>query len=157
MITYFKDKNHKSKDRYKIYKTLNTILKSVDSIVILGAISTSVTLSITGFGLVIVPISTGIACGLSFGNKLLYEMVMQKYNKYKKPSEKDQQTIESFDRLNRKFLQDNVIDKNEYESLCKIFTKYIDENKKRIFFKNMNIKIKLNYFSNNKLKIQPRS
>ena len=27
MITYFKDKNHKSKKRYEKYKTLNTILE----------------------------------------------------------------------------------------------------------------------------------
>ena len=26
-------------------------------------------------------------------------------------------------------LQDNVVDKNQYESLCKIFKKHIDENK----------------------------
>ena len=44
MITYFKDKNHKSKKRYKNYKTLNLILESVDSIVIIGATSTSTTL-----------------------------------------------------------------------------------------------------------------
>ena len=36
-ITYFKDKNHKSKKRYKNYKTLNTKIESVDSIVIIGA------------------------------------------------------------------------------------------------------------------------
>ena len=47
---------------------------------------------------------------------------MQKYNKYKKQYEKDQQAIKSFDKLNRKSLQGNVIDKNEYESLCNIFT-----------------------------------
>ena len=50
MITYFKDKNNKSKNRYKNYKTLNTILESVDSIVIIGATSTSITLSIIGVG-----------------------------------------------------------------------------------------------------------
>ena len=69
MITYFKDKNHKSKKRYKNNKTLNTILESVDSIVIIAAISTSITLSVTGFGLVILPISAGIACTLSLGKK----------------------------------------------------------------------------------------
>ena len=37
MITYFKDKNNKSKKKYKNYRTLNTILESVDSIVIIGA------------------------------------------------------------------------------------------------------------------------
>ena len=72
MITYFKDKNHKSKERYKNYKTLNTVLESVDSIVIIGATSTSITLSIAGIGLTILPISTGIACTLSLGNKVLH-------------------------------------------------------------------------------------
>ena len=58
---------------------------------------------------------------------------MQKYNKYKKLYEKDQQTIKSFDKLYRKSLQDNLIDKSEYESLCNIFSKYIDETKNESF------------------------
>ena len=78
MITYFKDKNNKSKKRYKSYKTLNTILESVDSIVIIGATSTSITLSITGFGLIILPISAGIACTLSLDNKVLHKLVINK-------------------------------------------------------------------------------
>ena len=84
MITYFKDKNHKSKKKYKNYKTLNTILESVDSIVIIGATSTSMTLSITGVELITLPISAGIACGLSLGNKVLHKLIKNKYNKYKK-------------------------------------------------------------------------
>ena len=133
MITYFKDKNHKSKKRYKNYKTLNTVLESVDSIVIIGATSTSITLSITGIGLIILPISAGIACTLSLGNNILHKIIINKYNKYKKQYERDQQTIKSFDKLYRKSLQDNVIDKSEYESLCNIFTKYVDENKNESF------------------------
>ena len=39
---------------------------------------------------------------------------------------KKQQTIKSFDNLYRKSLQDDVIDKTEYESLCIFFTKYGD-------------------------------
>ena len=70
---------------------------------------------------------------------------MQKYNKYKKQYEKHQQTIKSFDKLYRKSLQDNVIEKSEYESLCNKFTKYVDEIKTESFFMNMNIKIKLNF------------
>ena len=133
MITYFKDKNNKSKKKYKNYKTLNTVLESVDSIVIIGATSTSISLSITGIGLIILPISAGIACGLSLGNKVLHKLIINKYNKYKKQYEKDQQTIKTFDNLYRKSLQDNIIDKNEYESLCNIFTKYVDENKNESF------------------------
>ena len=92
MINYFKDKNNKSKKRYKNYKTLNTILESVDSIIIIGATSTSITLSITGVGLIILPISAGITCGLSLGNKILHKLIINKYNKYKKHYERDQQT-----------------------------------------------------------------
>ena len=77
MITYFKDKNHKSKKKYKNYKILNTVLQSVDSVVIIGATSTSITLSITGIGLIILPISAGIACGLSLGNKVLHKLINQ--------------------------------------------------------------------------------
>ena len=134
MITYFKDKNNKSKKKYKNYKTLNTVLESVDCIVIIGATSTSITLSITGIGLIILPISAGIACTLSLGNKILHKIIINKYNKYKKIYERDQQTIKFFDKLYRKSLQDNVIDKTEYESLCNIFTKYVDENKNGSFF-----------------------
>ena len=136
MIIYFKDKNNKSKKRYKNYKTLNTILESIDSIVIIAATSTSITLSVTGVGLIILPISAGIACGLSLGNKVLHKLIINKYNKYKKQYERDQNTIKSFDKLYRKSLQDNVIDKNEYETLCNIFTKYIDEKKMSLFYKN---------------------
>ena len=133
MITYFKDKNNKSKKKYKNYKTLNTILESADSIVIIGTTSTSITLSITGVGLIILPISAGIACALSLGNKILHKIIINRYNKYKKQYDRDQNTIKSFDKLYRKSLQDNVIDKNEYESLCNIFTKYVDENKNESF------------------------
>ena len=133
MITYFKDKNNKSKKRYKNYKTLNTVLESVDSIVIIAATSTSITLSITGIGLTILPISAGIACTLSLGNKVLHKLIINKYDKYKRLYERDLQTIKSFDKLYRKSLQDNVIDKTEYESLCNIFTKYVNENKNESF------------------------
>ena len=156
MITYFKDKNHKSKRRYKNYKTLNTVLESVDSVVIIAATSTSLTLSITGIGLNILPISADIACGLSLSNKVLHKLIINKYNKYKKLYERDQNTIKSFDKLYRKSLQDNIIDKTEYENLCIIFTRYVDENKNS-FFININLKIKLKFFSHNNLNFQPRT
>ena len=126
LIKFFKDKNNKSKERYKSYKTLNTVLESIDSIVIIAATSTSIILSVTGVGLIILPISAGIACTLSLGNKILRKLIINRYNKYKKQYERDQNTIKSFDKLYRKSLQDNIIDKTEYESLCNIFTKYVD-------------------------------
>ena len=40
-----------------------------------------------------------------------------------------------------------------------VFTKYVDEIKNEYFFINMNVKIKLNFFSNIKLKfnLEPRT
>ena len=133
MITYFKDKNHKPKKRFKNYETLNTILESIDSIVIIGATSTSITLSIAGLDLIVLPISAGIACTLSLGNKVLQKIIINKNNKYKKQYERNQQTIKSFDKLYIKSIQDNVIDKTEYDSLCNFFTQYADENKNESF------------------------
>ena len=152
MITYFKDKNNKSKKRYKNYKTLNTILDSVDSIVIIATTSTSLTLSVTGIGLIVLPISAGIACILTLGNKVLHKITINKYNKYKKQYERDQLTKKSFDKLYRKSLQDNEIYKTEFDSLCIIFTKYVDENNNESFLSEYEYKNKIKLFSLNKLK-----
>ena len=133
MINYFKDKNNKSKKRYKNYKTITKILKSFDTFVIIASTSSSIPLSLTGVGLIAIPKSTATACGLSIGNKVLYEIIINKYKRYKKQYERDQNTIKSFDKLYRKSLQDNIINKTEYESLCDIFTKNVDQNKNESF------------------------
>ena len=127
MNIFFKDKNRKSKNKCRNYKFPNIILESVDTIVIIGVTSISVTLSITGIGLNILPITAGIGCTLSLGNKILHKLFKNKYNKYKKQNEKDQQFIEIFHKLYRKTLQDNVIDKTEYGSLSNFFTKFLVE------------------------------
>ena len=115
------------------------MMKSFDTFVIIARTSSSTTLSLARIGLIVIPISTATACGLSTGNKVIYEIIINKYSKYKKQNEKDQQTIKSFNKLYRKTSQDNIINKDECESLCNIFTKYVDENK-NYFFLNMNTK-----------------
>ena len=133
-IQNFKDENNKSK-KYRKYKTRTTIVKSFDTFVNIAKTLSSITLSFTGFDLIVISVTTGAACGLSIGNKVSYEIIINEYNKYKKLYEKDEQTIKSFDKFYRKSLQDNVIDKTEYESLCNIFTKFIDETKNELFFR----------------------
>ena len=127
MIIHFKHKNHKSKKRYKKYKTFNTKLESVDTIVKNGATSTSIPLSITGIGSTVLSISAGFACDLSLAKKVLQKIISNKYIKYKKQYHKNQETVETFDKLYRKSLQDKIKDKKEYESLRNIFNKYLDE------------------------------
>ena len=87
-VVYFKDRNHKSKKKLKNYKTLTTIIESVDTVVEIGATSASITLSITCVGLIISPKPAGIASTLSLGNRALHKMKLKKYNKYKKNMKK---------------------------------------------------------------------
>ena len=82
------------------------------------------------------PISTATACRLSIGNKVLNEIIINKYNKHKKQYERDQQTIKYFDKLYRKTLRDKVLDKNEFESLCITFTKHVNETNMNLFYKH---------------------
>ena len=83
-----------------------TWLKSFDTIVIITTTSSSIKLSVTVIGLIAIPISAATARGLSISNKIKHETVMQKYSMYKKRYEKDQQTIQSFDKVYHKSLQD---------------------------------------------------
>ena len=78
---------------------------------------------------------------------VMYEIVMRKYIIYNKQYQKDLQTIKSFDNLYRKSLQHNLIDKNDYESLCNKFTENLDETRKAIFsLKKLKLK-KIKLFS----------
>ena len=122
MITYIEDKNNKRKKKYKKYKTITTTLKSFDTFVMIATTTSPNSLNLTGIGLIVIPKSTATACELSIGNKVIYEIIINKCNNYKKQYEKDQQTVRSLDKFYRKSLQDSVIDRNENEKLRTIFT-----------------------------------
>ena len=61
-------------------------------------------------------------------------MIINRYKKYNKLYDRDQQTMKSFDILYRKSLKDNLIKKSEYESHCNVFIKFIDGTKNEVFF-----------------------
>ena len=42
----------------------STMLKSFDTFVTIATTSTSITLSLTEFGFIVIPISTGVTCGI---------------------------------------------------------------------------------------------
>ena len=120
---------------------LTTLLKSFDTFVTVATTSSSITLFLTGIGFQVIPISTGKACRLITSKKVVYEINMRNFIKYKKQNEKDQQTIKSFDELYKKTLQVNLIDKTGNESLCNTFTEYLDETKNESFSKNLHKKV----------------
>ena len=100
-------------------------MKSFDTFLIIATTSSSITLSPTGIGIIAMPISTATTCGLSIGNKVIYEIIINEYNKNKKLYEKDQQTIIYLGKLYRMSSQEIIIDESEYESLCNVFTKFV--------------------------------
>ena len=96
----------------------------------------------------------GTGCTLSIFNKLLHEKITMKCHKYKKQYKKGQKTIRLFDKLYRKSLSDNLIDKNEYEGLCKVFNKNVDEKNMNFFKKVHN---KQFFFCTNKVYLEHRT
>ena len=112
---------------------LSKIFESFGTFGITATTSSSITLSLTGISSTVIPISTGIACGLKFSKKVIDEIVLPKNIKYKKQDEKDQQTIKPFEKFYRKKFQDNLIDESEYESLCNNFTINLEKMKKEPF------------------------
>ena len=98
-------------------------MESVDTYAIIGSTATSVTLPITGIGLLILHMNAGSVCSISIAKKVLQNKTLKRYNNCEKQYRKDQQTIKPFDKLYTKSVQDNLFDKSEYESLCNIFTK----------------------------------
>ena len=156
MITYFKDKNNKSKKNCKKYKTITTILKSFHTIAIIARTSSSITLSVTGIGLIAIPISTATACGLSITNKVLYEIVMQKYNKYKKLYEKINKQLNLLRNYIAKVYRIIWLTKVNMKVYVTFLLNILMKQKMNLFHKHEYQK-KIIFFSNNKLKFQPRN
>ena len=62
---------------------LTTILKSFDTFCCIPTKYTSFTKSVTGIGLTVMPIQKTVACEKLYGNKQIYERVLQRYVKQK--------------------------------------------------------------------------
>ena len=110
-------------------------------------------------GLIVLPRSSGLACGLTISKERVHDIVMQKYNESKKQYHEHQETFKSFNKLKRKSLQDILSDENECESPCYTFSSKFAWNENWIFCRNMNFKLKLFYLVIKFLKfsLEPRS
>ena len=77
LVSYLKDTNRKSKMKYNFFKTLTSILESVDTVAFIGSTTMFMTLLVTAVGLIVVPISAGIVCALSLSIKLLHKITLK--------------------------------------------------------------------------------
>ena len=125
---FYNHEAKKYKKKSKIYKLINCLIQSIDGISVLAVSSTCVTLSVTGVGLVVVPIASGIGAGLCIISKIAGEYLKRKEQHNIKKYTLAGRTLHDFCKLHSKCLEDNKIDLSEYNKLKQTYDVY--KNKK---------------------------
>ena len=116
---FYNHECEKYKNKSKTFKIINAVIQYVH---------TCVTLSITGVGLVVVPIASGIGAGLCLFSRNAGEYLKRKEQHNIKKYTLACETVNRFQKLHAKCLEDNIIDQNEYNKLKQTFD--VDKNKK---------------------------
>ena len=117
---FYNHEAKKYKKKSKTYKIINGLIQSIDGVLLLGVSSTAITLSVTGVGLVVVPIASGIGAGVSIISKILNEYLKRKEQPNIKKYTLAGRTLHDFCKLHSKCLEDNKIDLSEYNKLKQI-------------------------------------
>ena len=121
---FYNHEAKKYKKKSKIYKLINCLIQSIDGVLLLGVSSTAITLSVTGVGLVVVPIASGIGAGLCIISKIAGEYLKRKEQHNIKKYTLAGRTLQDFCKLHSKCLEDNKIDLNEYNKLKQTYDTY---------------------------------
>ena len=125
---FYNHEAKKYKKKSKIYKIINGLIHSIDGVSVLAVSSTCVTLSVTGVGLVVVPIASGRGAGLCKISKIAGEYLKRKEQHNIKKYTLAGRTLHDFCKLHSNCLEDNKIDLNEYNKLKQTYDVY--KNKK---------------------------
>ena len=115
MMKYYELEEKKYKKKYTNYKLINNIINSTDGLIIIGTTSASVTLSITGVGLIVVPITAGVGCATGILVNICSSYLKKKEQNYKLKYANIQKTLDDFRQLFTTSLKDNHIDEKEYD------------------------------------------
>ena len=121
---FYNHEAEKYKKKSKQYKLINCLIQSIDGVSVLGVSSTCVTLSVTGVGLIVVPIASGIGAGLCIISKIAGEYLKRKEQHNIKKYTLAGRTLNDFCKLHSKCLEDNKIDLNEYNKLKQTYDVY---------------------------------
>ena len=124
MMKYYELEEKKYKKKYKKYKLINNLINSTDGIIIIGVSSTSVTLSITGAGVIIVPIVAGVGCATGILVKICSSWLKKKEQSSVKKYAYIQKTIEDFRTLYINSLKDNKINKDESNRFVNLYENF---------------------------------
>ena len=124
MMKYYGMEEKKYKQKYTKNKLINNIINSFDGIIVIGTTSTSVTLSITGVGIIVVPITAGVGCATGILVKICSSYLKKKEQNYKLNYAIIQKTLDDFRQLYITSLKDNLIDEKEYQRFVTQFENY---------------------------------
>ena len=87
----------------------------------------------TGYGLIIVPITAGCGCLMTIASKIICEYLKTKEKSYLEKYTLSHNTLQDFRKLHQKSLEDNVIDQNEYKKFTDMYNNYSKNKEKNIF------------------------
>ena len=96
MIKYYEMEVNEYRKKYTKYKLINNIINSTHGLIIEGTTSVSVTLSITGVGIFVVPITTGVGCATGILVKICSSYLKKKEQNYKLKYIIIQKTLDDF-------------------------------------------------------------
>ena len=124
MMKYYELEEKKCKKKYTKYKLRNNIINSTDGLIIIGTTSASVTLSITGVGIIVVPITAGVGCATGILVKICSSYLKKKEQNYKLKYTIIQKTLDVFRQLFTTSLKHNHIDEKEYHRFVNMDENY---------------------------------
>ena len=124
MMKYYEMEENKYKQKYNKYKLINNLINSLDGIIVIGTTSASISLSITGVGIIVVPIAAGVGCTTGILVKICSSYLKKKEQNYKRKYTIIQKTLDDFRQLYVASLKDNCIDEKEYHRFVTQFENY---------------------------------
>ena len=124
MMKYYEMEEKKYKQKYNKYKLINNLINSLDGIIVIGTTSASISLSITGVGIIVVPIAAGVGCTSGILVKICSSYLKKKEQNYKLKYTIIQKTLDDFRQLYVASLKDNCIDEKEYHRFVTQFENY---------------------------------
>ena len=124
MMKYYELEEKKYKQKYPKYKLTSSLSNSTDGLMIIGTTSASVTLSITGVGIIVVPITAGVDCATGILVKSCSSYLKKKEQNYKLKYAIIQKRLDDFRQLHVTSLKDNHVDEKEYHRFVNMNENY---------------------------------
>ena len=125
MMKYYELEEKKYRKKYNKYKLINNLINSTDGLLIISTSAASITLSITGVGIIVVPIAAGAGCVTGILVKIYSSWLKKKEQNYIKKYACIQKTLDEFRHLYTTSLKDNHINEEEYRRFVNMYENYL--------------------------------